>query len=141
MYNTMQFLYTPLLLVLLFCIGSGKAIAQSETIWPADEWAVSTPQDEGIDASAIDAIIGDIAHGRYGLIDHFLVIRNGKIVVDYRVRQDYEAIAADYDTTNHQYNYDHPDWHPIIRGPICTPCSPLRKALLLQRWVLLWMRG
>ena len=25
-------------------------------------------------------------------------------------------MTAEYDTTNHQYNYDHPDWHPYLKG-------------------------
>ena len=99
----------------LFGLFTSDAFSQSETIWPKDSWPVSTAEAEGIDPSALDAITGDIAHGRYGLIDHFLVIKNGKVVADFQVNQDYESIAADYDTTNHQYNYDHPDWHPYYQ--------------------------
>jgi CubicO group peptidase (beta-lactamase class C family) len=80
------------------------------------EWPVSTPAQEGIDPAAVDALVADIEGGDYGLIDHFTLIRHGRLVADYHFEQDYQAIAAAYDTTNHQYNYDHPDWHPYYQG-------------------------
>jgi len=60
--------------------------------------------------------MADIAAGNYGLIDHFLLIRHGRVVADHHFEQDYASIASAYDTTNHQYNYDHPDWHPYYRN-------------------------
>lgn len=83
--------------------------------WPDDEWPVSTPEAEGIDAAAVQALHQDIENGTYGLVDHFLLIRHGRVVADHHYVHDYATIAADYDTTNHQYNYDHPDWHPYYR--------------------------
>ena len=86
--------------------------------WPGAEWPVSTPAAEGIDPDAIDALVADIDAGKYGLIDHFLLIRNGRVVTDrhWDHAAEYEAIlAAQPDTTNHQYNYDHPAWHPFYR--------------------------
>jgi hypothetical protein len=84
-------------------------------VWPAESWQVSTPLEEGIDPTAIDSIVADMDSGVYGLVDHFLLIRHGRIVADRHFTQDYEAIAAQYDTTDHQYNYDHPAWHPYLR--------------------------
>ena len=104
-----------LTLIALLFVFTSEANGQSEAVWPGETWPESSPEAEGIDPSVIDAITGDIAHGRYGLIDHFLVIKNGKVVADFQLDQDYESIAEDYDTTNHQYNYDHPDWHPYYR--------------------------
>jgi CubicO group peptidase (beta-lactamase class C family) len=75
-------------------------------------WETSNPEAEGIDPMVIDSIHQEIERGKYGLIDHFLLIRNGKVVFDNQYDQDYETIAMQYDTTNHQYNYDHPSWHP-----------------------------
>ncbi|MDX1408129.1 MAG: serine hydrolase, partial [Saprospiraceae bacterium] len=71
---------------------------------------------QGIDRSVIDSIHHDILDGDYGLIDHFLLMRNGEIVADYHYDQDYETIAKEYDTTHHQYNYDHPAWHPYYQN-------------------------
>jgi len=86
--------------------------------WPDAEWPVSTPEAEGVDPAAIDALIADIDEGRYGLIDRFLLIRNGRVIADRRWdhAQTYaELLARQEDTTHHQYNYDHPAWHPYYR--------------------------
>jgi CubicO group peptidase (beta-lactamase class C family) len=56
-----------------------------------------------------------MAAGEYGLIDHFLLIRHGRIVADHHFAHDYATIASAFDTANHQYNYDHPEWHPYYR--------------------------
>jgi CubicO group peptidase (beta-lactamase class C family) len=88
----------------------------ADTVWPGEVWPVSTPAAEGIDPSAIDSLVMDLESGEYGLVDAFLLIRHGRVVANHRFTHDYSTIAAEYDTTNHQYNYDHPDWHPYLRG-------------------------
>ncbi len=107
-----------------FAIACGPAVdATPETAspaptWPGAEWEVSTPAAEGVDPAAIDAIVADIDAGRYGLIDHFLLIRNGRVIADrhWDNHDEYvELLAAQDDTTNHQYNYNHPEWHPLYR--------------------------
>ena len=97
--------------------GSGQEArgAERSTVWPGERWETSTPAAEGIDPAAIDSLIADIEAGGYGLVDHFLLIRHGRVVADRRFEHDYETIAAQYDSTNHQYNYDHPQWHPYYR--------------------------
>ena len=89
---------------------------QAGNPWPGEMWPTSTPAAEGIDPEAIDSFVADIESGEYGLVDAFMLIRNGKVVADFRFTHDYEAIAAEYDPTDHQYNYDHPNWHPYLRG-------------------------
>lgn len=92
--------------------------ASTQSLWPADAWPVSTPAAEGIDPAAINALVADIDGGRYGLIDHFLLIRNGRVVADhYWDHHDtyVQLLAAQDDTVEHQYNYDHPAWHPFYR--------------------------
>ncbi len=113
-----------LCLVLAGCTSNHAATPQdttgvaTETIteWPDESWPVSSPEAEGVDPAAIASIHADMQAGKYGLIDHFLLIRNGRIIADHQYEQDYEAVAARYDTTNHQYNYDHPAWHPYYQG-------------------------
>ncbi|MEM8486634.1 MAG: serine hydrolase [Bacteroidota bacterium] len=110
--------YLSLLLVAsvaLSCTSNQAAPAEAAYTWPDENWPVSTPEAEGVDAAAIEALQTDIAAGKYGLIDHFLLIRHGKVIADHHYTQDYESIAAEYDTTNHQYNYDHPAWHPYYQ--------------------------
>lgn len=85
------------------------------SVWPGEEWSTSSAAAEGIDQGAIDSLVADIKAGEYGLVDHFLLIRHGRVVADHHFSHDYAAIAARYDTANHQYNYDHPAWHPYYR--------------------------
>ena len=76
----------------------------------------ATSHTHSIDPTVIDSIHQDILDGDYGMIDHFLVIHHGDTVADYHYDQDYETIAQAFDTTNHQYNYDHPAWHPYYQN-------------------------
>ena len=112
-----------LIVVLVFLVGfSGleRSVAQTDptkqTTWPGEVWPVSSPEDEGFDPKAIAALVADMKAGEFGLLDHFLLIRHGRIVADHQFEHDYELISADYDKENHQYNYDHPDWHPYYKG-------------------------
>ena len=86
--------------------------------WPGEAWPVSTAEAEGVDPAALDSLIADIDAGRYGLIDQFLLIRNGRVIADRRWDRGAryaELLAAQEDTADHQYNYDHPSWHPYYR--------------------------
>jgi CubicO group peptidase (beta-lactamase class C family) len=100
-------------LLLLAC--NAQEPSQDGISWPGEEWPTSSAAAEGIDQRAIDSLVVDIEAGEYGLVDHFLLLRHGRVVADHHFTQDYESIAAQYDTTNHQYNYDHPAWHPYYR--------------------------
>ncbi|OZV68006.1 serine hydrolase domain-containing protein [Winogradskyella aurantia] len=63
-------------------------------------------------SAEIDSVNLEIINGDYGLIDRFMVIQNEEVLADFKYEQDYESIAQKYDTTDHQYNYNHPNWHP-----------------------------
>ena len=102
----------PLLVSSLASCGPDGA----EGVWPGASWATSTPEAEGIDPSAVESLVTDLESGEYGLVDAFMLIRHGRVVANHRFRHDYETIAESYDTTNHQYNYDHPEWHPYLKG-------------------------
>lgn len=102
------------LLSLALLVGCG--VGEAGTPWPGETWATSTPAAQGIDPAAIDSLVTDLESGEYGLVDAFMLIRNGLVVANHRFTHDYAAIGAEYDTTNHQYNYDHADWHPYLQG-------------------------
>ncbi len=98
--------------------GSSTHAGAEDAVWPGETWPVSTPANEGFDPSAIDSLIADIDAGRYGLVDHFLLIRHGRLVADrhWDHGEEYARILAGReDTVSHPYNYDHPDWHPFYR--------------------------
>ncbi|WP_452222788.1 serine hydrolase domain-containing protein [Lacinutrix chionoecetis] len=65
--------------------------------------------------AVIDSINSEINNGDYGLIDRFMVIQNDEQLADYKYDQDYETIVQQYDTTNHQYNFNNTDWHPYYK--------------------------
>ena len=102
--------------VLLSVLLVGCRVEQATILWPGDTWATSTPAAEGIDPLAIDSLVADIEAGEYGLVDAFMLIRNGKVVADHRFAHDYVTISAQYEPADHQYDYDAPDWHPYLRG-------------------------
>jgi len=114
----MRRVHIPSLVLLLTgtaCSPGAPHTAGVAQEWPGKEWPVSDPSREGIAPEVLDSLVAEMNAGEYGLIDHFLLIRHGRIVADYHFEHDYEAIAAQFDTTNHQYNYDHPLWHPYYR--------------------------
>ncbi|MDE2875878.1 MAG: serine hydrolase [Gemmatimonadota bacterium] len=127
----------PLLITLTFLALSGAAspalTAQQPPTWPGAEWPVSTPEAEGVDPAAIAALVADIDAGRYGLIDHFLLIRNGRVIADrhWDHGERYaELLLQQDDTVNHQYNYDHPAWHPYYRDTDLHSLQSVTKSVL-----------
>ena len=84
--------------------------------WPGENWPVSTPEAEGFDADALRALIDDMQVGKYGLLDHFLLIRHGKVIADRHFPRDYAALSAPHEPVDAQYDYDHPNWHPYYQG-------------------------
>ena len=109
------------------------AAQQPTPTWPGAEWPVSTPEAEGVDPAAIAALIADIDAGRYGLIDHFLLIRNGRVIADRHWDHGdryAELLLEQDDTVNHQYNYDHPAWHPYYRDTDLHSLQSVTKSVL-----------
>jgi len=99
-------------LFLISCKDSkNKTTSDGSSIWP-----VSSLISEGIDTLVIDSINQDLTSGKYGLIDHVLVIRNGNLVFDNNYKHNYDSISQKHDTTNFQFNYDHPYWHPYYKN-------------------------
>jgi len=126
--------------VLLFaaaCSGPGGSSAPQGNagtgVWPGEEWPISTPEAEGVDAAAIEALVRDIDAGRYGLIDQFLLIRNGHVIADHRWdhgERYAELLTQQPDTALHQYNYDHPAWHPYYRDSDLHSLQSVTKSVL-----------
>ena len=105
-----------LLTLIVLATGCSKAKNEVDQLENVFYWETSTPLKEGVDPLVIDSIHREIEEGSYGLIDHFLLIRNGRIIADKHYNQDYQSIMQQYDTTNHQYNYDHISWHPYYNN-------------------------
>lgn len=104
---------TFILSILSIFLGSCSTLRDDQFNEPSNStWIYSTAEKEGINQLVIDSIHNEISDGKYGFVDHFLLIKNGKIIADQHYKHDYDSIMKLYDTTNYQYNYDHTDWHP-----------------------------
>jgi CubicO group peptidase (beta-lactamase class C family) len=104
-------------LLLPFVLLSPAVSAQAPRApWPTDRWATSTPAAQGLRPEPLDSLHAAIVSGRYGNVDRLLIIRNGFVIRNERYPRDYKAISAGTDTTSHQFNYQHPDWHPYHKG-------------------------
>jgi CubicO group peptidase (beta-lactamase class C family) len=85
----------------------------------AAQWPTARPVEVGLDPAAIEALERDLASGRYGLVDGIALVRNGRLAWSAQWRRNYDSVyraLAPTDTVNHQFNYDHPAWHPWYRG-------------------------
>ena len=95
----------------------GLVLAQSAAAqWPTNGWSTSTPAAQGLRNEPLDSLHRDIAANKFGNVDRLVIIRNGYLVRSERYPRDYKAISAGTDTTSHQFNYQHPDWHPWFHG-------------------------
>ncbi|MEM7661260.1 MAG: serine hydrolase [Pseudomonadota bacterium] len=90
--------------------------------WPDETWHVSTLEAEGFDPLPIDAFVEELLSGDFRLVDHFLLIRHGRIVVDERFNHNYDIVFASVpedqrsnDAPYEQYEYENSDWHPYYR--------------------------
>jgi CubicO group peptidase (beta-lactamase class C family) len=102
--------------LLLACIAAPPLLSA--------QWPTATPDAVGLDPNALASLSTDMANGRYGLVDGFMVVKDGTLVWSKQWRRNYDSVyrAVDPpDTLDHQFNYDHPDWHPWYqRGDLHT---------------------
>lgn len=104
-------------------------VAAQQAPWPTVAWATSTPADQGMAASPLEALDRRIEEGDFGMVDRMLVTRNGWLVFDRKYDRDYREISrgqrspigCGIDACNdasevHQFNYLHPDHHPYFMG-------------------------
>ena len=111
--HTRRLALSALLLTLLPRLALAQAAAAP---WPTNGWATSTPAAQGLRSEPLDSLHRDIAASKFGNVDRLVIIRNGYLVRNERYPRDYRAISAGTDTTSHQFNYQHPDWHPWFHG-------------------------
>ena len=100
------------------------AKARAQGPFPGERWATANPRAVGLNPAVLDSIDAEIRAGRYGNVDHFLVIRHGCVAFDRRYAHDYDSIYGDsarHATTlrthdlSGPYNYFAAWWHPWYR--------------------------
>ena len=94
---------------------SSTAHAQDAPRIGAD-WEDSTPEAEGLDPAPLLALDSAVRTGAFDNVDRLVVVRNGKLVMSERYPRDYRQISSSFDMRPHQFNYQHPDWHPYYMG-------------------------
>ena len=99
---------------LLVVLALGICATGSPTA--AQEWARSTPAAEGMDPEPLRDLDRQVRAGAFDNVDRLVVLRNGKLVMSERYPRDYRSISAGFDMRPHQFNYQHPDWHPFYMG-------------------------
>jgi len=65
--------------LLIDSICCAAAIAQGNTMWPTKEWQSSTPEEQGMDSTAL---AGLVEFGTSRSFDSLLIVRHGRIVLD-----------------------------------------------------------
>ena len=63
--------------------------------WPLNEWPVTTPQSQSMNADSLKSFDDAIASGKYGNVDGMIITRNGKLVYQKRYKNDYDSIYGD----------------------------------------------
>jgi CubicO group peptidase (beta-lactamase class C family) len=111
--------------MLLLLVATGVLVASvtaAEPPWPTRGWSRSTPETEGLDATALAALDAEFARGAHGYVDGMLIVRNGHVVFEKSYVRDYDApFASAPDRVRGAYNYYDPAWHPYYqRGPLHT---------------------
>lgn len=66
-------------LLTYLCLGPARAEDPDQPAWPTKEWLTSTPEEQGMNSSALARLVG---YGASHSFDSLLVERHGRIVLD-----------------------------------------------------------
>jgi CubicO group peptidase (beta-lactamase class C family) len=95
----------------LFLLG---LLAAAPAPWPTKAWPETTPEAQGLDRAALDALDREFAAGKHGYVDGMLVIRRGSVVYEKAYKWDYDRLFVGKGAPG-IYNYYDPSWHPYYR--------------------------
>jgi CubicO group peptidase (beta-lactamase class C family) len=107
---------------LLACaLLAGAASAETPAAaWPTTAWPESTPEAQGLDKDALEALHRELAEGAHGYVDALLVVRNAFVVFERSYSHDYDRLFVGKGPGG-LYNYYDPQWHPYWkRTPLHT---------------------
>jgi CubicO group peptidase (beta-lactamase class C family) len=101
-----------------------NAAARPSVLWPTKGWTKGTAASVGLDEKVLLSFDGELASGKYMLIDSFHVFRCGEEVFAHTYAHDYGQIygkeAKKKGPLNARltgpYNYFDPYWHPFYHG-------------------------
>ncbi len=103
---------------LRMAVAAAAALMVSGPVAPAvgQTWERASLEAVGLDPAPLLALDSAIRAGRFDNVDRMVVVRDGKLVFSERYPRDYDSISAEFDLRPHQFNYQHPDWHPFYMG-------------------------
>jgi CubicO group peptidase (beta-lactamase class C family) len=117
------------LLLSLLLLPPGLAPTQTQEIQETREWSTSTPEAEGLDPAPLERFHAAVEAGTHGNVDRFVVVVDGKLVVDRSYAVDYVALTkgksgllghgpgAEPDPdVQPEMNYLDPNTHPFKEG-------------------------
>jgi CubicO group peptidase (beta-lactamase class C family) len=85
--------------------------------WPGEDWQITSPEQEGLDAPSIAQLDEQLRAGEHGYVDSMLIIRNGRLAFEAYYENDYQSINADLVTgESGPWNYYDFNWHPFHMG-------------------------
>ena len=98
--------------LLTACASTADNSASAAQTWTP--WRVASPDDAGFDEDAVVALVDELRRGDHGDVDHFLLIRGGRKVVDERFPRASYATLIDQrsSTPRPSHDYSNADWHP-----------------------------
>jgi CubicO group peptidase (beta-lactamase class C family) len=70
---------SPLALLAVIHLGPARAQDLDQSAWPTKQWLTSTPEEQGMDSSALAKLVG---YGASNSFDSLLVVRHGRIVTE-----------------------------------------------------------
>jgi len=117
--------YPSLSLFCLFALAACGSTAPPEPpaelttafSWPGEDWEISTPEREGLDARAISQLDEEFRSGKHGYVDSMIIIRNGRMVFEAYYENDYQKLNADLVSgESGPWNYYDVNWHPFYKG-------------------------
>ena len=97
-------------------------VAGAQTPPASQKWPTSTLAAQRRNGEGLDSLDAAIRAFRFGNVNRLVVVSRGQLVVSERYERDYRMEFEryrnrdGYDTTSHQFNYQHPDWHPFHQG-------------------------
>jgi CubicO group peptidase (beta-lactamase class C family) len=82
----------------------------------AQTWQRTSFEAAGLDASPLLALDSAVRAGEFDNVDRLVVVRDGMLLFSERYARNYDSISSGFDMRPHQFNYQHPDWHPFYMG-------------------------
>ncbi len=83
--------------------------------WPTESWETTTPEEKSFDPAILDRVQKVLKSKMYGYIDHFVIVRDGCLILDVGYKIDYARINRNKDQNPDPYNYYSTEWHPYYQ--------------------------